>query len=314
EYGSSWSNICSATLVSDYHVLTAAHCVLSMYGGLMDPSEIRFAIGQDALLPDDVFNVVAIHTNPLYDMWGSTTGYDHAVLELARSPLASLDVEPIPVNYQLFNGLEGNYVQQVGYGTTEDNYDNSDRWWTLELVDSFKVNIGEMTVDGQGESSVCDGDSGGPSLYAVGGSGLSILGTVSWGDASCVDFDHYAMTNWDSEFLTTWIPEYDYCGDLSQEGTCDGTQMARWCEGGIIHRECCDEITGPCTVVNGIAQCQEARDPCPQGLDFRGTCNGQVATWCFDGQVHTRDCTNCGQQCVQTSSVVIGSYCVSPDL
>ncbi len=313
--GGSWYNFCSGTLVTDRYVLTASHCTLSPWGGEMDPSEVRFTLGDDALSPEDVFTVIAIHNNPDYDMWGNTTGWDHAILELDRSPLDYLPVEPIPYAATAPDNIIGNYVQQVGFGTTEDDNDNSTKWWTLELVDSVNETLGEMTVNGQGESSVCDGDSGGPSLHALGGSGLAIIGTVSWGDASCVDYDHYAMTHWDQTYLSKWIPEYDYCGDLPAEGTCDGTGMAVWCEGGIVHRECCDEITGPCTVIGGIAQCQNTRDVCPEGLDFRGTCDGtSIARWCFDGRVHTRDCVSCGQVCADTGNDTIGSYCVDPNL
>ncbi|MBN2724640.1 MAG: trypsin-like serine protease [Deltaproteobacteria bacterium] len=307
---SGWSNVCSGTLITDIHVLTAAHCASDYNGSAISPSELRFAFGDDMEDPDGVFTVTSVKVNPDYSYWGTTTGTDHAVLTLSESPLDSLDIEPIPVNFEDISFLKDKYVQQVGFGITEDNYDNTLKWWTPELVSSFASSEGDMVVDGQGESSVCSGDSGGPSLYHMEGNIVSVVGTVSWGDQSCVDNDHYAMTNWDDDWLSANIPDYDYCGDIDEAGFCDGN-IARWCENGKLRTECCDDVTGGCGEnSSGNFRCESPRDECELALPYAGVCGTYGVTWCWFGKKHYRSCEACNQTCGATGVTGVGNYCL----
>jgi hypothetical protein len=52
------------------------------------------------------------------------------------------------------------------------------------------------------------------------------------------------------------------------------------------------------------------RDGC-DGLDYLGRCDGDIATWCEDGDVHVRDCGDEGQVCRHVDEV-IGFYCAAP--
>lgn len=305
-----WANVCSATLVSDVHVITAAHCASHYNGEPLPANQLRFALGDDASNPDGVFNVQSVHVNPDYSFWSTTTGTDHAILVLSTSPLDTLDVEPIPVNFADISNLKGRYVQQVGFGTTEDDDNNSMKWWTPEMVSNFSNGDGDMIVNGQGESSVCSGDSGGPSLYPMDGNIVSVIGTVSWGDASCVDNDHYAMTNWDEEWISDYLPEYDYCGDLDEAGTCDGN-IARWCENGLPRTECCDEVTGPCGEnTEGKFRCSSPKNACSTELSWDGKCSSNGVIWCWFGKLHYRNCEVCGTTCGDTGVKGIGKYCI----
>ncbi|MDA3864138.1 MAG: trypsin-like serine protease [Deltaproteobacteria bacterium] len=304
-----WVNTCTGTLVTDIHVLTAAHCLYTYSGELLAPEEIRFALGNNVVEPDGLFVVESFVINPQYNLWTGKTGHDHAVLTLRESPLEELEVQPLPWNRNSeLDFLLGNYVQQCGYGSTESNYDNFSKLWTPELVVDFSQTQGEMRVYGQGISSVCNGDSGGPSLYSLGGNQLSIIGTVSWGDASCVDYDYYGLTHWDLEFLENNIPSWDYCGEITSDGTCiEG--IAHWCENGFLQTDCCSE--GSCLQNNdGQFRCEFPRDACPDSLDFKGECIEDTARWCWNGQVYFRDCSLCGQSCNTSRNEIVGNYCV----
>jgi len=307
QYDGAWGNVCTGTLVTDRHVLTAAHCASDYRGNPMDPSELRFSFGDDANSPERTYEVLTVTVNPNYGGYNENTGDDHAVLELDGNPATDLGISPIPISRVSPRALIGHYVQQAGFGTTEDSYNNTRLWWTPELVSGVSDADGELIVDGQGYSSVCNGDSGGPSLYPLDGNVLSVLGTVSWGDPSCVDVDRYARTDWDLDFLDVAIPAFNACAGLTEDGVCDG-DVARWCEGGLPRTECCDERTGPCAVVGGQARCGDRRAVC-SALDFTGVCDGGVARWCWGGLVRTRNCAACGVSCVTDASSILGAYC-----
>lgn len=307
QYDGAWVNVCTGTLVTDRLVLTAAHCVTDYRGRPLSPSELRFAFGPDAASPLRSVGVLAVHVNPRYTNY-SKTGYDHAVIELDGTPAADLGVSPLPISRTSPAGIIGHYVQQAGFGITEQDSNNTRLWWTPERVWGVSDADGEMIVNGQGYSSVCNGDSGGPSIYPLEGNVPTVLGTVSWGDPSCVDFDHYARTDWDLDFLDSVIPAgFDYCASLTEEGECDG-DIARWCEGGLPRTECCDARTGPCTVTDGRARCQKRRPAC-ENLDFAGVCENETAKWCWGGLVFSRDCAACGQVCANAGSIW-GNVCL----
>ncbi len=307
QYDNGWGNVCTGTLVTDRHFLTAAHCASDWRGNAMSPDELRVAFGDDADSPLEVYEVLTVLVNPNYGGYDQVTGYDHAVLELAGNPMTELGITPIPISRTSPQPLIGHYVQQAGFGTTESSYNNTRLWWTPELVSSVSDRDGELIVDGQGYSSVCNGDSGGPTLYPLEGNVLSVLGTVSWGDPSCVDVDRYARTDWDLDFLDGAIPAFDACAGLAEAGVCDG-DVARWCEGGLPRTECCDERTGPCAVTGGRARCGDRRTPCTD-QDFEGACIDDIARWCWGGLIHSRNCTACGTTCVPDAGSVFGAYC-----
>ena len=83
-----WSNGCTGTLIADDVVLTAAHCVRDWYGNAINPSQVRFALGENALDPVAVINVDAVASNPSYQ---GDAAHDVGVLllEVASRPSGS---------------------------------------------------------------------------------------------------------------------------------------------------------------------------------------------------------------------------------
>ncbi|MBN1774781.1 MAG: trypsin-like serine protease [Deltaproteobacteria bacterium] len=247
--GGGFTNSCTATLVTDTTVLTAAHCVRS-WTGLARPTDLRFAVGRDVAEPDYTFEIAEVHANDEYEPWGGGEDQargDMAVLILAESAAEAVpSIRPIPVNRApLPEAFLGTRVQNVGFGTIAPrDGDNTLRWWTVEEVTA----VGEFdyTVYGGGVSSVCYGDSGGPGLWTFPDDVVRVTGTVSWGDPSCVDYDHFARTDYNLEFLLPYIGPDDPCGGLTWEGRCEGTD-AVWCIDGVTYRrDCaaCDQVCG----------------------------------------------------------------------
>lgn len=297
-----WDNACTGTLITDRVVLTAAHCVQTWRGNLIRPNTVRFAVGPSAAQPLHVFAVTSVHAHPSYQGDASN---DVGLLVLAESTVeAGLDILPIPPNTQgMESGFVGEWVQNVGYGATHNNEYNRLRNWTTEEI--TRVRDGEFTVYGQGESSVCYGDSGGPSLFLLGQSSLSVLGTVSWGDPSCVDYDHFARVDATIGFIETYAGPVEPCMGIGTGGICDGN-VALWCEDGRLVQQCCG--------VEGLA-CRQASpgtfrciDEC-QGITHQGICEGTDAVWCQDGQLRRRRCEPCDQDCGWAGDF-LGYYCL----
>jgi hypothetical protein len=241
-WGGGWQNACTATLVADTVVLTAAHCVRS-WGGTVRASDVRFAVGRDCADPLHTYDVAEVHADPDYRGGGGEDAAraDQAVLLLPEPAQAALpEIEPIPINREDFpEDYQDSLVQNAGFGTTSPRGgENSLLWWTTEVVDS--ITEYDFVVYGGGVSSVCFGDSGGPSLWTYPDGVVRVGGTVSWGDPSCVDYDHFARTDYNLEFLLPYVGEepVDPCGGLTWEGRCEG-DVAVWCIDGATYRRDC---------------------------------------------------------------------------
>ena len=235
-------NACTATLVTDTVVLTAAHCLLG-WTGTTRPADVRFVVGPDSADPLYSFEIAEVHVNSEYRPYGGGADQargDQAVLILAESASGVLpEIRPIGINREpLPDAFPGSRVQNVGYGTIAPRGgDNTLRWWTTEEVSA--VSEFDYTVYGGGVSSVCFGDSGGPGLWTFPDGTVRVAGTVSWGDPSCVDYDHYARTDYNLDFLLPFVGEEDPCDGLTWAGRCDPGDVAVWCVDGVTSRRDC---------------------------------------------------------------------------
>lgn len=303
----SWTNACTATLVAPSLVLTAAHCVSDMWGGgIVSANQVRFAVGVDAASPVRTFDVAEVHRHPSYrSSMGGSAENDVAVLVLSQDATAELpEIQPIPMNCSPLTAdlFVGQDVQNVGYGLTEPMDwwdpppDNSLRYWTIEEV--IELSSHEFQVDGHGISAVCNGDSGGPSLWTMPDGEIRVMGTVSWGDPSCVDVDHFARVDDNCDFLTSHL---EGCGDVTAEGLCEGDR-AVYCDGGALMEVDCAATGRSCgDAGDGRMRCLDAPDPC-EGETLEGRCDGAVAIWCADEAVVTRDCDAEGLECGETDT------------
>ncbi len=224
-----------------------------------------------------------------------------ALLILREDATAALpELRPIPANCTPLaaDTFVGQRVQNVGYGITEPMSwppppNNTRRYWTVEEV--VELTDYDFIVDGHGVSSVCNGDSGGPSLWTMPDGQIRVMGTVSWGDPSCVDRDHFTRVDDNCDFLDDFIDLSDPCEGETFAGRCDG-QVAVWCEAdAVVTRDCAAEGLSCGPDDQGRSRCLEPGD-C-DGLGWEGRCDGEVALWCQEGQVRARYCADCEQTC-----------------
>jgi len=287
-----WSNACTATLVTPTLVLTAAHCVRGWWAD-EPPSSFRFAVGDDVASPLHQWQPVIAQSHPDYGGSGGSASHDVGVLVLPEpATIAVPGIEPIAMNCTPLDSTTfmGASVQNAGYGQTESG-DNTLRWWTIEEV--IDLTTYDFTVDGHGVSSVCYGDSGGPSLWTLPGGEVRVIGTVSWGDPSCVDEDHFARVDDSCPFLRGFTEE---CGDVTEEGLCED-DVATWCEDGVLVTVDCAETGRSCgDDGSGRMRCLDAAEPCGD-VTWQGRCEGETAVWCEDDALVREDCAEAGLVC-----------------
>jgi len=309
-----WSNGCTGTLIDRHVVLTAAHCVYDTEGPrseVLSANHIRFAIGLDVASPARTFAVSEVHAHSGYDTneWNTSADADVAMLILRDDAFEQApSIQPIPYNCDSLDGtgLVGQRVQVVGYGLTDPEWDadnNTLRWWTTEeVIDLSSI---DFLVDGHGRSAVCMGDSGGPALWTYPDAGEArIIGTLSWGDPSCLDQDHFARTDDNCSFFSSYV---DQCRSITTGGKCMQGRAVFCQDGAVVEDDCSSrgEFCGPDGT--GRFRCTTT-DPCV-GLDTAGRCEGNNALWCDGGQLRIRRCDECGQQC-GWSDEHGGHYCI----
>lgn len=182
--------LCSGTLISPTHFLTAGHCLsflapgsvlgvsfsADLYSGLTVITATGFAIDPNYGPAKDPIDL-GIVTLPA----GSTAGITPATLP----PAGLLDT------LSAQNGLRGQNFVNVGYGVSITSngrptafYDGKRNMSSSPFMSLNHHWLGlHMTAAATGQGGDCYGDSGGPKFIA--GNNSMIVATVSWGDRPC---------------------------------------------------------------------------------------------------------------------------------
>lgn len=154
--GDQFGGFCSGTLISPYHVLTAAHCAEVING----PTNGTFQ------LDSGLYTTQAIFIHPDYDSF--TLENDIAILELAQPVMLEL-----PSNIFRSTPIPGDELIIVGFGSGGD-VDGADGTFGVKMygfvtIDAVDPTLIVWTFDDPSESNTAPGDSGGPGFIDIDG-------------------------------------------------------------------------------------------------------------------------------------------------
>ena len=220
---------CGGAVVSDKHIITAAHCTDGA-----SPSDINILVGDTTLALNNetmsfVIPVKTIIQHPDYN--SATIANDISILELDTTLDLSAypNIKPIclPAQDKLFAGTTATVS---GWGTVGDGNGNSGGHLNSHLHEVAVSVFGDgncgsmnsaMTADMmcaglmEGGKDACQGDSGGPLFTADSDNGgaQTLIGVVSWG-FGCAAQDSlgiYAEVSHFRNWIDSQLPNMNTC-------------------------------------------------------------------------------------------------------
>jgi V8-like Glu-specific endopeptidase len=180
-------------------VLTAAHCVSPAETG----PDARFVV----LTAPDVnrrggqqLAVREVHANPRWNPDDLENGHDEGIVILQQPT----SIAPLPFNRKpMTAGMVGAPLRIVGYGLN-DGVGQTGAGVKRQAMTKLRSIAGPLIEVGDRKKGTCNGDSGGPAFMKLGGV-ETIVGTTSYGNATCTDGGFDARVDVDLDFIEPFL-------------------------------------------------------------------------------------------------------------
>jgi MYXO-CTERM domain-containing protein len=275
EYGGFKQSFCSATVISDRLLVTAAHCVAAWVQlKAQEPSlELGFFNGPVVTPASTTLAVASAIPHPKYIDGGtppnSLTEYDDVgVCRLAQATA----IPPMKVirPSEVANIKTGASVLIAGYGLTDPYKQTSggDKNHGTTVIGS--VAAPEIRILGDSRPQKCNGDSGGPTILEVeGASGTEqrLIGVASRAGENCVGGSVEERV----DFYLSWIESFGTlpCGSGSSPDCAPPPPLKGFGETCASSNECTDKLCVEDSDGNKICSkpCVVDKDGCPTGTE-----------------------------------------------
>ena len=179
-----YSPVCSATLIEEDTLLTAAHCI--------DDGDVCFV-----RIGDSIRDVRDTVYHPNFSDNRGNIRYDVGLVFL-ETPI--VDIEPTPLNDMPLYGREGFPITTVGYSKGFKKYSEIGTFWYYGTLESEPTNMKFLTPNG----SIWFGDSGGPVFMYVEGK-KKIIGIISSFSMTMNGYKIYENSATRVDMVWSWI-------------------------------------------------------------------------------------------------------------
>jgi len=214
-------NFCTATVIAQDTVVTAAHCLVDVSQMLETTVDqllpnVRVGLGIDLVgsLLDGKVQFVKVKSARYHQDYvsgsdsleGADKGkpfYDIAIVRL-ESPLPA-DFKPVRLMADPAQLTVGLKLTLAGYGVIRGGVfpvESKELRKTTVTVDNSSLNPVQFSYAAVNGQSACSGDSGGPA-YLIENDVLTLVGVTSWGDNNCAEKGVYTSV----PALHAWIQE-----------------------------------------------------------------------------------------------------------